>query len=159
MKFQEAFQFASKRRPVIFPNMGFQQQLSEFEKLLHLKKSYTAPQRVNMQLNKTIKNQERLLKGFTKSFLGSPDSRKPVTFSPNQTMYFGDPDPRSEERYDRVNFLDRTDAFGGEDKLGRLAEINKSQLHQALREVNNFARTDAGFNRQMFQKGKVNNNK
>lgn len=24
MQFQEAFQFASKRRPVIFPNMGFQ---------------------------------------------------------------------------------------------------------------------------------------
>lgn len=40
MSFQQAFAFASKRRPVIFPNMGFQRQLCEFEKLLHLKKSY-----------------------------------------------------------------------------------------------------------------------
>lgn len=47
MKFQEAFAFASKKRPVIFPNMGFQRQLCEFEKLLHLKKSYSSPNRVD----------------------------------------------------------------------------------------------------------------
>ena len=30
MGFEDAFSFASKRRPVIFPNMGFQRQLTEF---------------------------------------------------------------------------------------------------------------------------------
>lgn len=43
MKFQEAFAFASKKRPVIFPNMGFQRQLREYEQLLLIKKSYTLP--------------------------------------------------------------------------------------------------------------------
>ena len=37
MSFQDAFAFASARRPVIFPNMGFQRQLVEFEHLLKLK--------------------------------------------------------------------------------------------------------------------------
>ena len=43
-------------------------------------------------------------------------------------MYFGgdNDDPRSQEPYERVNFLDSTNAFGGDDKLGRLAEINKT---------------------------------
>lgn len=47
MTFTEAFAFASKRRPIIFPNMGFQRQLCEYEKLLHLHKSYSSPTRVN----------------------------------------------------------------------------------------------------------------
>jgi protein-tyrosine phosphatase len=34
MTFEQAFSFASKKRPVIFPNMGFQRQLTEFERLL-----------------------------------------------------------------------------------------------------------------------------
>ena len=46
MTFETAFEFASKRRPIIFPNMGFQRQLGEFEKLLHLHKSYSSPTRV-----------------------------------------------------------------------------------------------------------------
>ena len=54
MLFQEAFQFASKRRPVIFPNMGFQRQLCEFEKLLHLKKSYSSPNRVDKLTAKIV---------------------------------------------------------------------------------------------------------
>lgn len=45
--FQEAFAFASKRRPVIFPNMGFQKQLCEFEKLLHVHRSYNSPHKVD----------------------------------------------------------------------------------------------------------------
>jgi len=43
MSFQEAFAFASKRRPVIFPNMGFQRQLLEFDRLLTVKKSFMTP--------------------------------------------------------------------------------------------------------------------
>ena len=39
--------------------------------------------------------------------------------------------------------FDRSD-----DRLGRLAEINKSQMEQAMREMKGFARTDAGFNNQ-----------
>jgi len=54
MKFQEAFAFASKRRPVIFPNMGFQRQLREFEQLLLLKKSYASPKRVEKSTQKLI---------------------------------------------------------------------------------------------------------
>ena len=38
MGFDKAFAFASKKRPVIFPNMGFQKQLHEFEKLLAVKR-------------------------------------------------------------------------------------------------------------------------
>lgn len=38
MTFEEAFSFASKKRPVIFPNMGFQRQLTEFERLLQVKR-------------------------------------------------------------------------------------------------------------------------
>ena len=38
MDFDQAFGFASKKRPVIFPNMGFQKQLREFEKLLVVKR-------------------------------------------------------------------------------------------------------------------------
>lgn len=45
MGFEAAFAFASKRRPVIFPNMGFQRQLGEFEKLLHLHRSYSSSNR------------------------------------------------------------------------------------------------------------------
>ena len=36
LSFQEAFAYVSKRRPIIFPNMGFQRQLQEFENLLAL---------------------------------------------------------------------------------------------------------------------------
>lgn len=50
-----------------------------------------------------------------------------------------------------MTFLDRTNGFGfSDDKLGRLAEINKGQLENALRDMNKFARTDAGFKRQIF---------
>lgn len=37
MTFDAAFSFASKKRPVIFPNMGFQRQLKEFELMLKIK--------------------------------------------------------------------------------------------------------------------------
>ena len=43
MDFDHAFAFASKKRPVIFPNMGFQKQLKEFEKLLVVKRQYAIP--------------------------------------------------------------------------------------------------------------------
>ena len=46
LSFQKAFAFASSKRPVIFPNMGFQKQLCEFEKLLHVHKSYNSPSKV-----------------------------------------------------------------------------------------------------------------
>lgn len=37
LTFDQAFSFASKKRPVIFPNMGFQRQLQEWERLLALR--------------------------------------------------------------------------------------------------------------------------
>mmetsp|Transcript_17566 Transcript_17566/g.29652 ORF Transcript_17566/g.29652 Transcript_17566/m.29652 type:complete len:192 (+) Transcript_17566:291-866(+) len=43
MGFEEAFSYASRSRPIIFPNMGFQRQLAEFERLLKVKKKYSAP--------------------------------------------------------------------------------------------------------------------
>ena len=43
LNFEEAFSFASKQRPVIFPNMGFQQQLKQFERLLHVKRQFSVP--------------------------------------------------------------------------------------------------------------------
>jgi hypothetical protein len=55
-----------------------------------------------------------------------------------------------------VTFFDRSNAVGfSDDKLGRLAEINKTQLRSALKDLNGFAKTDAGFNRQLFNKGNV----
>ena len=39
-----------------------------------------------------------------------------------------------------INFFDNSD-----DRLGRLAEINKNQMEQAMCEMTNFARTDSGF--------------
>ena len=50
MTFEEAFSYASKRRPVIFPNMGFQRQLTEFERLLMVKKQYSIPKQVNKDI-------------------------------------------------------------------------------------------------------------
>jgi protein-tyrosine phosphatase len=41
LQFDQAFTFVSKKRPVVFPNMGFQQQLLEFQKLLNIKNSAT----------------------------------------------------------------------------------------------------------------------
>lgn len=37
MSFMDAFNFVKKRRPVIFPNFGFQKQLMELEKVLEEK--------------------------------------------------------------------------------------------------------------------------
>lgn len=72
------------------------------------------------------------------------------------TNGFFDKEVPQTDEYQRVTFFDRSNAFGfSEDKLGRLAEINKSQLESALRDLNSFARTDAGFNRQVFQRGNV----
>ena len=52
MNFDDAFTFASKRRPIIFPNVGFQKQLIEFGKLLIVKQRYSVPR----QLSKEILN-------------------------------------------------------------------------------------------------------
>ena len=44
--------------------------------------------------------------------------------------------------YQRVAFFDQSNTMGfssNEDKLGRLAQINKTQLDQALRDINSFA--------------------
>lgn len=46
MSFEEAFSFGSKQRPVIFPNMGFQRQLTEFERLLHVKRQFSVPKQI-----------------------------------------------------------------------------------------------------------------
>ena len=57
--------------------------------------------------------------------------------------------------YQRVAFFDQSNAMGfssNEDKLGRLAQINKTQLETALRDINILAQTDAGFKRRFFPK-------
>lgn len=60
----------------------------------------------------------------------------------NDPLLFDEEVPTNEFNHARVTFfVDRS-----EDRLGRLAEINKTQLEQALRDVKSFARTDAGFN-------------
>ena len=46
MSFEDAFSYASKQRPVIFPNMGFQRQLTEFERLLHVKRQFSVPKQL-----------------------------------------------------------------------------------------------------------------
>ena len=50
MSFDQAFSFASKARPVIFPNMGFQRQLGEFEQLLQVKRQH-APKELTKKVN------------------------------------------------------------------------------------------------------------
>ena len=46
------------------------------------------------------------------------------------------------EEFARATIFDKS----SDDRLGRLAEINKSQMEQAMRELRGFARTDSGFN-------------
>ena len=67
---------------------------------------------------------------------------------PGQTIgaNFFDKEMPQQNDFARVTFFDRSNELGfSDDKLGRLAEINKTQLEQALRDMS-FARTDAGFN-------------
>ena len=45
------------------------------------------------------------------------------------------------EDYARATFYDKND-----DRLGRLAEINKSQMEQAMRDMKGFSKTESGFN-------------
>lgn len=72
--------FASKRRPVIFPNMGFQKQLQEFERLLVARKSCNGAQRVNkkaLSFNTQNNNEMRLIQQqITKGARTSPSQPK-----------------------------------------------------------------------------------
>ena len=103
---------------------------------------------------------EALLKELTRSLVKGPNGTTNKLFNPNMTtngQFFEQEVPQQDE-YQRVTFFDRSNAFGfSEDKLGRLAEINKTQMQSALRDLNSFTRTDAGFNRQIFNKGNVPN--
>ena len=56
-------------------------------------------------------------------------------------IHFDEEVPQTIDDFARATFFDRSD-----DRLGRLAEINKSQMQQAMRDMRGFARTDAGFN-------------
>lgn len=56
-------------------------------------------------------------------------------------MTFDEEVPQTVEDFARATFLDRS-----EDRLGRLAEINKSQMQQAMCDMRGFAKTSAGFN-------------
>ena len=51
LSFQDAFKYASSRRPIIFPNMGFQKQLHEFEKLLQVQSSMGNTARIPKQMH------------------------------------------------------------------------------------------------------------
>ena len=53
--------------------------------------------------------------------------------------------PGQLEEFARATFFDKL----SDDRLGRLAEINKSQMEQAMRELRGFARTDSGFKQNM----------
>lgn len=80
------------------------------------------------------------------------------TLPMSSTFYHQSTNENNEYQYDdirndfaRVTYFDKSAAFGmSDDKLGRLAEINKQQMEQALREVDNFRRTDNTFNRSPF---------
>jgi|TARA_B110001450_G_scaffold255693_1_gene283888 hypothetical protein len=54
-----------------------------------------------------------------------------------------------EFEYDRLKHFERSASFGfNEDALGRLTEINKEQMHEAIRGLNaNLRRTNSNFYR------------
>ena len=96
-----------------------------------------------------------VLKGLNRKIINGPSINGML--SPNKTMdqFFDTDITNSDNDYQRVAFFDQSNAMGfstNEDKLGRLAQINKTQLDQALRDINNFAQTDAGFKRKFFPK-------
>lgn len=74
----------------------------------------------------------------------------------SNTFYQSDPTDSTAEDLDfaRVTYFDRSAAFGfsGEDKLGRLAEINKHQLESVMRDMHGFRNTENNFNRSPFSK-------
>ena len=76
-----------------------------------------------------------------------------------QTQQSGNQDQIND--YMRMTYMNSSKAFGGfsEDRLGRLAEDNKIQMHQAMRAMNgnNFRRTDQDFHggRIVDNKGKI----
>ena len=93
-----------------------------------------------------------ILKGLTRSFRGPGHHNTHGIGSFNQTLgdqFFEDDLPQTVEDYARATFYDKSD-----DRLGRLAEINKSQMEQALRDIKGFSKTEAGFNnsRSMIKK-------
>lgn len=106
--------------------------------------------------------QDSILKHLNRSLMRGPaDNKNSAMYTiPSTTITenFFDAEVAKPDDYQRVTFFDRSNAFGfSEDKLGRLAEINKSQLQSALKDLNSFAKTDAGFNRQLYQRGNVTN--
>lgn len=58
LSFEDAFSFASKQRPVIFPNMGFQRQLTEFERLLHVKRQFSVPKQFGKGQGRSVQPRE-----------------------------------------------------------------------------------------------------
>lgn len=86
-----------------------------------------------------------MLKGLTKSLRGPtyPQGASSFNQTVNDPMLFDQEVHQPFDDFARATFFDRSD-----DRLGRLAEINKSQMEQAMREMKGFARTDAGFNNQ-----------
>ena len=123
--------------------MGFQRQLCEFEKLLSLKKSYQSPNRVDKVTAKLIQgtlgnngtkisanNEQSILKSLS-AIKGPAANMSSMQYvDPGQTIganFFDREMPQQTNDYARVAFLDRSNALGfSEDKLGRLAEINKT---------------------------------
>ena len=78
--------------------MGFQRQLCEFEKLLHLKKSYSSPNRVDKLTQKSVTGvnsstsgkQESILKQVNRSFMRGPAEVNTGMFTiPNETVTDG----------------------------------------------------------------------
>ena len=118
MSFQDAFAYASQRRPIIFPNMGFQTQLVEFEKLLRLQNQLSSPNRVPAKDFKPAKHQQLQLK--------------------NQAP----PQPDIDQQEDQFANTQVNFPSFGQDDLGRLAEQNKYQMQNAMGKYNQFNRTD-----------------
>lgn len=124
--------------------MGFQRQLCEFEKLLSLKKSYQSPNRVDKLTaaklvhgplgnngTKFSANKDQSILKSLSAIKGPAANLSSMQYvDPGQTIganFFDREMPQQTNDYARVAFLDRSNALGfSEDKLGRLAEINKT---------------------------------
>ncbi len=53
MSFYEGMSHVRKRRPIVFPNVGFQRQLMDFERMLRTKKSFDLPANKEKIINMT----------------------------------------------------------------------------------------------------------
>ena len=95
MTFMEAFNFVKKRRPIIFPNFGFQKQLMEFEKQLQerSKLKQIKYNKSNEETKITIdrrENDKNSLTPYTKRVKFNSYERKRVDHSPMKAQHISE---------------------------------------------------------------------